>query len=168
MKKHTYLKLMKYLEGKRRLTKSLIATERGIEVTVIVSFILLIFYTLYTSAGMALLSAATCLSALYICTVLRMALDRPRPYEVYNCMPAMFKDTKGKSFPSRHLTSIAVISVCLFKIAPLLGVPFFFLTLVMGFLRVFLGVHFIKDVAVGAVIGFAVGAAGMYIFPTFF
>ena len=159
---------MKYLEERKRLTKSLCAIEKGIELLVVVAFILFIIYTVYTSAGYALLSAATCLVALYVCTLLRMVFNRPRPYEVYECLPAMHKDTRGKSFPSRHLTSVAVISVCLFKVNPLLGIPFILLTFVMGFLRVFLGVHFIKDVTVGAAIGFAFGIVGMYAVPLLF
>ena len=168
MNKQTYKKIMTYLEERRGLTKALVGIERGIEAAVIIAFALFIIYTVYTSAGYALLSAATCLVALYVCTVLRMVLNRPRPYEVYDCLPAMHKDTKSKSFPSRHLTSIAVISVCLFKINPLLGIPFILLTFVMGFLRVFLGVHFIKDVTVGAAIGFAFGIVGMYLVPCLF
>ena len=167
MNKETYIKLMTYLQYHGRTRKALIFTERALEILVIISYGGLLIYTVYTSAGFALLSAVTCLLALYICTLLRVAFNRRRPYEVYDTMPALDKDTKGKSFPSRHLTSIAVIAVNLLAINIPLGIVFLLLTAVMGTLRVLLGVHFIKDVVVGALIGIVIGVLGMYVAPIF-
>ena len=35
-------------------------------------------------------------------TLLRVAINRPRPYEALNFTPLFPKDTKGQSMPSRH------------------------------------------------------------------
>lgn len=167
MNKETYIKLMTYLQRHGRVRKALIFAERTLEIVVILSYGGLLFYTVYTSVDFAILSAVTCLLALCICTILRVVFNRRRPYEVYDAMPALDKDTKGKSFPSRHLTSIAVIAVNILAINIPLGAVFLLLTAVMGALRVLLGVHFIKDVVVGAAIGIVIGTLGMYVAPIF-
>lgn len=165
MNKQTYIKVMNYLYEHKKLRKIMIAIERTIEVSVIAVYFCSLIYCLYTSAGKALLSAVTCLAALYLCTMIRVVADRKRPYEVYETLPAIDKSTKGKSFPSRHLTSIAVIGMSLLSLNIPLGILFLFLTLLMGALRVLLGVHFIKDVAVGASIGIIIGVIGMFVVP---
>ena len=165
MNKQTYVKVMDYLYEHRVLRKTMVAVERIIEVSVIVAYFASLIYCLYTSAGRALLSAVTCLLALYLCTMIRVVADKKRPYEVYETLPAIDKTTKGKSFPSRHLTSIGVISITLLSLNIPLGIVFLLLTAVMGALRVLLGVHFIKDVAVGAAIGIIIGVVGMYVVP---
>jgi membrane-associated phospholipid phosphatase len=99
--------------------------------------------------------------------MIRNVADRRRPYEVYETLPAMNKDSKGKSFPSRHLTSISVIAMSLLGVSIPIGIVFLVFTLVMAALRVILGVHFIKDVAVGAAIGIVFGIIGIFIVPIF-
>ncbi len=165
MNKQTYIKVMNYLYEHKALRKTMVAVERIIEISVILAYFASLIYCLYTSAGKALLSAVTCIAALYLCTMLRVVCDKRRPYEVYETLPAIDKSTKGKSFPSRHLTSIAVISITLLSLNIPLGIIFLALTVLMGALRVLLGVHFIKDVVVGAAIGIIIGVIGMFVAP---
>lgn len=167
MNKETYIKLMEYLLYHKKLRKTLVAVERILEVSTVAAYFLLLIYTIYANPGYTLLSAVTCIAALYICTMIRNVADRRRPYEVYETLPAINKDSKGKSFPSRHLTSISVIAMSLLGINIPLGILFLFFTLVMAALRVILGVHFIKDVAVGAAIGIVFGIIGIFIIPLF-
>lgn len=167
MTKETYVKLMEYLLWHKKLRKTLVAAERILEILTVAAYFLLLIYTIYANPGYTLLSAVTCIAALYICTLIRNVTDRKRPYEVYETLPAINKDTKGKSFPSRHLTSISVIAISLMGINVPLGIIFLFFALVMATLRVVLGVHFIKDVVVGAAIGIVFGVIGIFIVPLF-
>ena len=49
-------------------------------------------------------------AAVYVLgTLLRAAINRPRPYEALNFTPLFPKDTKGQSMPSRHCFSAAAI-----------------------------------------------------------
>lgn len=103
-------------------------------------------------------------AAFVFVTVLRAALNRPRPYEVFSAEPLIEKDTEGHSFPSRHVASAFAIAA-----ASLLYDSRIFLLLavfgaVIAFLRVAGGVHFLKDVLAGAAIGAGIGAAGVAIF----
>ncbi len=167
MNKESYIKLMNYLLVHKKLRKTLIAIERILEASTVAAYLILLIYTIYADPGYTLLSAVTSVAALYICTMIRNVADRRRPYEVYETLPAINKDSKGKSFPSRHLTSISVIAISLFGISIPLGIVFLFFTCLMAALRVILGVHFIKDVAVGAAIGIVFGIVGIFIVPLF-
>lgn len=79
----------------------------------------------------------------------RRTFSSPRPYEVYNFVPALEKDTIGKSFPSRHVFSIFMVAFTYAQVS----VPMCALISVMGVLlaviRVVGGAHFIKDVVAG-------------------
>ncbi|EAO70013.1 PAP2 family protein, partial [Streptococcus agalactiae 515] len=46
---------------------------------------------------------------------IRKRLDFPRPYEKWNIKPLIYKDTEGRSMPSRHVFSATMISMCLLR-----------------------------------------------------
>lgn len=98
-----------------------------------------------------------------IVTLFRKMYNAKRPYEVYDFEPVIQKNTLGKSFPSRHVFSIFIIAMTFFQVEPDLGVWFMLLGVILGVLRVYGGVHFIKDVTVGAVAGVVAGLIGYYI-----
>ncbi len=95
-------------------------------------------------------------------TALRAALDRPRPYEVYGLAPLTPKDTRGRSFPSRHLLSAAVIAAAGWWACPPLGFAMTVITLLLAPARVLAGVHFVRDVAAGAALGALLGWLGFW------
>ncbi len=165
MDKKTYIKVMNYFAEHKRLCKSLIVLEKLLEIGTVLIYIGMLVFCIYDNIGFALRSAVTSLIALYICTLIRFTKNAPRPYERYETLPAMNKDTRGQSFPSRHLTSVSVIAVSLLHVWLPVGVVFIFLSAAMGALRVLLGVHFIRDVTVGAVIGYAIGILGVFVSP---
>ena len=47
----------------------------------------------------------------WVGTALRARLDRPRPYDQPGFTPLVQKDTHGRSFPSRHALSAAVLAM---------------------------------------------------------
>lgn len=96
-------------------------------------------------------------------TLLRAALNFPRPYEVYHTPPLTPKDVSGKSFPSRHLFSAAVIAVCGFWLWPPLGLVQALVALLLAPARVLAGVHFVRDVAAGAALGALLGWLGFFV-----
>ena len=89
-----------------------------------------------------------------IVSLYRKLLSSPRPYEVYNFTPALKKDTKGKSFPSRHVFSIFIVAFTIGQVFPVICGILCILGLLLAVIRVIGGVHFIKDV----VAGFAIAA----------
>lgn len=109
--------------------------------------------------------ALTCGVPLAALTLLREKLDRPRPYEVYGLEPLIPKETRGKSFPSRHVYSICVIGTSLMYLDPPLGALLLALGALLSAARVVSGVHFPKDVLAGALIGVLCAVAGFGIIP---
>ena len=98
-------------------------------------------------------------------TVLRKAVNAPRPYEVFGVAPVIPKDTHGNSFPSRHSFSIFVIAMAFCACCPLAwaGSAMLVAGVVLAGIRVVSGVHFPRDVVAGALLGVAAGAAGFWL-----
>lgn len=90
-------------------------------------------------------------------SVFRRVYNAKRPYEIYDFKPLIPKDTKGKSFPSRHVFSIFVIGSSVFWYYPLFGWVVCLMGCVLAAIRVAVGVHFPKDVIAGAVTGIVCG-----------
>lgn len=90
-------------------------------------------------------------------SLFRKALNAPRPYEKENMIPLLTKETSGQSFPSRHVFSATIISMCALRAFPLLGVICLFLSILLAVFRVLLGVHYPRDVVAGYLVGIGVG-----------
>ena len=82
----------------------------------------------------------------------RKIISSPRPYQVFDFTPALDKDTIGKSFPSRHVFSIFMISMTYLQTSVLMAVIISVLGIFLAIIRVVGGAHFIKDVVAGACI----------------
>lgn len=102
-------------------------------------------------------------SALVVVTLLRMLVDRPRPYERLDIDPLIKKDTHGKSFPSRHAFSVFVIAATAWTVWPPLGAALAVVGVLLCVLRVLGGVHYPADVAVGALIGVLSAVIGYWL-----
>lgn len=96
-------------------------------------------------------------------TMLRAKLNFPRPYEQPGFTPLVTKETSGNSFPSRHALSAAVLAAVWLYFYPSVGVVMILVALAICVLRVLAGVHYVRDVVAGAVLGFGLGAAGMWL-----
>lgn len=107
----------------------------------------------------------TCGVPLAALSLVRAKLDRPRPYEVYGLEPLIPKDTRGKSFPSRHVFSICVIGTSLMYLTPGLGAALLMLGALLAMARVVSGVHYTSDVLVGAIVGVLSAVIGFGLVP---
>ncbi len=101
--------------------------------------------------------------AFIIVSIFRKLYSAKRPYEIYGFEPVIEKETKGKSFPSRHVFSIFMIAMVFTRFCLPLGLFFLFLGLVLAILRVVGGVHFIRDVFSGAAIAIFAGYVGLFL-----
>ena len=104
------------------------------------------------------------LCTLILVTVIRALINAKRPYEVYDYTPAVHKDTKGKSFPSRHTVCAFIIAMAFLYVNFRVGVIMLVIAAIIGVTRVLAGVHFIRDVISGAAIGILIGVLGFFVF----
>ena len=98
-----------------------------------------------------------------IVSLLRRLINAPRPYEIYSFYEEKPRDGKGKSFPSRHVFSAFVIGTLLFSVSIPLAVVTLTLGVGLAVCRVLLGIHFIRDVVAGGLIGALSGVIGLLI-----
>lgn len=106
------------------------------------------------------------MNSFLILTVFRVMVNRKRPYEQYGISPAIKKNTRGKSFPSRHVFSVFIIAMSYLCISPFpqIGAGLLIVGGVLAFLRVLVGVHYLSDVLCGAFVGILAGWVGYLVF----
>lgn len=99
--------------------------------------------------------------ALLVVSVLRMAIDKPRPYDKDGAgiTPLVPRNERERgSFPSRHLTCAFVISAVFLPYLPVVGIVGIILGCALGYARFALGLHYPSDLITGGVLGLAIGA----------
>ena len=84
-----------------------------------------------------------------ILSFLRKKINSPRPYEVWEIVPLLDRDSSGQSMPSRHVFSATIISMACLHASSSVGVILLVFSALLGLVRVLGGVHFPKDVVVG-------------------
>lgn len=165
MTRETYQKITGLLRGRSSLTAFVRGVNRiltGCVFIVYPVFLVLLFLRQDTFLVRAVFVPAI---SFVLVSVFRRSMNVPRPYERFDIPPVIEKDTKGNSFPSRHVFSVFVIAVTVFFRYPLAGVLLMLAGLFLGIIRVIGGVHTPLDVITGAVIGILCGVAGYYLIP---
>lgn len=145
------------------------STKRKKALRIAGKVLVILFIALYLLLAWGCLSATPAAIIAYLASTglcfLAMSLFRrwrnePRPYEGFNLKPLAPKaDLKsGQSFPSRHTYSaflIATIAAVVFR--DFAGAVIVLLAAVLGAIRVLEGVHFLRDVTAGALLGLLAG-----------
>ena len=128
----------------------------------VISYCVLLFLSFYSSIyeGLSVLLSAAL--PFFAVSAVRMLIDAPRPYELYDFYENKPKEKAGRSFPSRHVYSAFVIATLAFVYSIPLGVGLLLIGAALAAARVFLGIHFIRDVVCGALVGVASGLIGIF------
>ena len=88
-------------------------------------------------------------SGFVILSLLRKKINAPRPYEVWEIVSLLDRDSPGQSMPSRHVFSASIISMACLHASLYVGLILLVFSALLGLVRVLGGVHFPKDVVVG-------------------
>ena len=96
-------------------------------------------------------------SGFILFSLFRHWVNVPRPYEKWDIQPLLEKNSSGHSFPSRHVFSATIISMCVCQLSLPLGMCSMLLSLLLALVRVLGGVHYPKDVLVAWGLGLAWG-----------
>lgn len=160
MTKEQYVKITEPLRSNPSRAKRVISLNHVLTILVFFTYPLYLLTLLLDSNPW--LSRAILVPAVsfFLVSLIRYLINAPRPYEKFSLPPVLEKDTKGKSFPSRHVFSVFMIAMTIFYDHPGAGMMLGILGVILAVVRVLTGVHEPKDVIAGAVAGIFCGFVG--------
>lgn len=159
MKKETYVKMTQPFRENPGMAKGIHIANKICTISMYFAYPLLILYLLVTQNENLIRALLVPALAFVALSVFRACVNRPRPYETFELPPVIPKDTRGKSFPSRHVFAAMMIAMTFLLLSPWqwFGVLLVVVTVLLALVRVVSGVHYPSDVIVGA--GFAIVVA---------
>ena len=164
MTKEQYIKITEPLRKDPEKTKRIVSMNQVLTGIVFMVYPLYLI-VLYTDTDPKLSKAILVPAISFVLvTVFRKIVNAPRPYEKFEIPPVIEKGTKGKSFPSRHVFSVFIIAVTIFCSHPGPGILIALIGVAMAIIRVLGGVHEVRDVVAGALVGLVCGILGFYVF----
>ena len=144
-----YNKIKLFITAKKILVYGLTFVYKILPIFVFIAYPTLLTYLVINRDDRLLECITVPLGVFITVTLIRKFINCKRPYEKLDIEPIMHKSTKGKSFPSRHTASAAVIAMTVFYVNVPLGIVFLAAALLIGLSRIIAGVHFPRDVIAG-------------------
>ena len=154
MTKENYIKMTQPFRDHPEMAKGIHIANKLCTGLMYVAYPILIVYLFLQRDAMLYRTILVPAISFVLLSVSRYGINRKRPYEKFEIEPVIKKDTKGKSFPSRHVFSASIIALTFLYASPWmwLGVIFFTVAIALGVVRVVSGVHYISDVIAGIVV----------------
>ncbi|MDD5987850.1 MAG: phosphatase PAP2 family protein [Eubacteriales bacterium] len=166
--KRTYEQMTGGLAALPAVERSLTWMDRILTILMIVSYavvLVTVFGASWRASGMAAYGWYRVLPFILIpgsgfaaVSVIRLLVNRPRPYRTWAIHPLLHKEADGCSMPSRHVFSAAMIAMCVWRISAPAGAVYLAIAAVAAMLRVTGGVHYISDVVIGLLLGIGLGS----------
>lgn len=163
MTKQQYEKWAKTFEEHPERIRMTIAVNKILTLFGYVGFVILIGIEWIQDNPLWIRSVLVSGIAFLLVTWYRKVYNKQRPYEAFQILPAIQKETKGKSFPSRHVFSMFMVAMCWLVYNPVVGVVYLLAGIGMAWIRVIGGVHYPVDVVAGAAIGILSGIVGFWL-----
>ena len=160
--KDTYKEIVNFIKMKKSRVYILKMTNKVLTLLVYFLYPLLLLLLIYQRDIRFWRVLLVPLVSFILVSIFRRKFNASRPYEVLDIVPVLDKNTSGKSFPSRHVFSVFVISMAFHYICPLMGIGLMIVGFLLAVVRVMGGVHYPKDVIAGAVLGILSGLVGFY------
>ena len=153
--------VLKRIYASRRASLSLKIISHASVLVSVGAFVALLIYSYISEPIVALKIGVFALVPYILVSFMRKIIKAPRPYETYDFYQAPPKNKVGQSFPSRHVFSAFVIAVLSYIASVWVSIALIVLGVLLAVSRVLLGIHFVRDVVAGALIGILSGIFGI-------
>lgn len=153
MSESFYSKIFDWLDAHQGFKRVMLVANSGLRVLGYIAYPALLVFLVLTQPDRLVYALVVPATGFGVVTLLRMLLNWPRPYEVFEFIPLVPKNTKGRSFPSRHVCSLVLIAGIWLWVCVPVGVLLLALSVILAVIRVAVGVHFPRDVVAGYVLG---------------
>ena len=135
MKKETYVKMTQPFRDDPKRARALHRANKILTVVIFVAYPCLLLWLLWQKDMRLYKAICVPLDGFIIVTVVRAWINRKRPYEIFELPSVIPKDTKGHSWPSRHVFSAAVIAFTFWFVCPAVGIVFLLMTVAIAYGR---------------------------------
>jgi membrane-associated phospholipid phosphatase len=101
-------------------------------------------------------------------TIIKALTDRARPFNLLRETRVIGWRKAGLSFPSGHTTQtffMMTLAISHFQLSLVVALGLYAIAALVGFTRVYLGVHYPRDVIAGAILGLIWGGLGVLVAP---
>ena len=163
MKQEGYIAAKNFFDAHPKFTYFAILLQKGAEILIYLTYPVFLAVLLFMGNDFWVKSVVVCGTGFVAVSLFRHFYNAERPYQIYDIKPIISKNSKGRSMPSRHCFSASVIAVSVSVINLPLGIVIGVLAVCIAALRVAFGVHFIKDVLVGLLLGVLIGSIQYFI-----
>ena len=159
MNKQNYEKWMNYWKTHPERSRAVLFLDAQLTFCFVFAYGALLFLTRGSGKFVPLLAVPGV--AFLLLSLLRAWINGPRPSEVYGIPASVVRHQAGHSFPSRHAFSAFMIAFSAFYAGYFyFGLVLAVLALLVVFLRVILGLHFVSDVCAGTLSALAAALIG--------
>ncbi len=150
MTEEQYKRLSKPYRESKGMRRCLAAADALITALIFLSYPVFLIYAVYNKSTPAFACDIMIPAVSFgFLSLFRRLYSAPRPYEVWDITPLLKKDTRGKSFPSRHVFSVFIIGMTYFHTFHILGAAVLLSGAALACIRVIGGVHFPKTLPRG-------------------
>jgi len=151
MQESSYRKLSHFMLSKPLFAKFWEILGKAITICAYILYPILLVALFFTNKSALLRIFLVTALSFIVLSVIRKIINAPRPYEKFDIPSLYHKATRGNSFPSRHTFSVFIIALSVLWLDLIFGIVLLLLAVLLAISRVLCGLHFIKDVIVGAV-----------------
>ena len=159
-------KIVGYINDRKKLKNTVIFLEKYAPMPISALFYGMLIYLALTADVRVFVVGFVPFAVFVLATVTGRLLDFKRPFEKEDFTP-LIAHGKGHSFPSRHAASSFVISMGGYFFNRHMGAAAFVLSIIVCATRVLTGVHYIRDVVFGALMGGIMGYMGFFVLNPF-
>jgi len=160
-------KLLRKVYNSKKLYRILIAVSPLAVALTALCYLLLLWAAFEASVGSLIKLVIITAMPFASVTLVRRKINAPRPFELYPFYEKKPSHSEGRGFPSRHAFSCFIIGTVAVVPYPIMGACLLLLGACLSVARVLVGLHFIRDVVAGALIGVISGIIGILVASPF-